>query len=58
MVDDTCNILVVEPLGVPAENREAFIATLQYTLETAIQAVYKLEADELDSERLGKVSIC
>ena len=53
MVDDTCNILVVEPLSVPIENREAFIATLQYTLETAIQAVYKLEADELDSERLG-----
>jgi hypothetical protein len=54
MVDDTCNILVVEPLSVPAKNREAFIATLQYTLETAIQAVYKLEADELDSERLGE----
>jgi len=54
MVDDTCNILVVEPLSVPADNREAFIATLQYTLETAIQAVYKLEADELDSERLGE----
>jgi superfamily II DNA/RNA helicase len=53
MVEDTCNILVVEPLLVPDENREAFIATLQYALETAIQAVYKLEADELDSERLG-----
>ncbi|MEI2581757.1 DEAD/DEAH box helicase [Scytonema sp. PRP1] len=54
MVDDTCNILVVEPLNVSAENKEAFIATLQYTLETAIQAVYKLEANELDSERLGE----
>ncbi|MBD2471548.1 DEAD/DEAH box helicase [Nostoc sp. FACHB-145] len=54
MVDDTCNILVVEPLDVPAENKEAFITTLQYTLKTAIQAVYKLEADELDSERLGE----
>ncbi|MHC5673776.1 Zn-binding domain-containing protein [Nostoc sp.] len=54
MVDDTCNILIVEPLNVPVEGREAFIATLQYTLETAIQAVYKLEADELDSERLGE----
>ncbi|WP_228045803.1 DEAD/DEAH box helicase, partial [Tolypothrix sp. LEGE 11397] len=53
MVDDTCNILVVEPLNIPADNREAFITTLQYVLETAIQAVYKLEADELDSERLG-----
>jgi very-short-patch-repair endonuclease len=54
MVEDTCNILVVEPLSVAAENKEAFIATLQYTLETAIQAVYKLEANELDSERLGE----
>ncbi|MCF2152049.1 DUF1998 domain-containing protein [Desmonostoc muscorum LEGE 12446] len=54
MVDDTCNILIVEPLNAPVEDREAFIATLQYTLETAIQAVYKLEADELDSERLGE----
>ncbi len=54
MVDDTCNILVIELLNVPLENREAFITTLQYTLETSIQAVYKLEADELDSERLGE----
>ncbi|PPS43922.1 DEAD/DEAH box helicase [Chroococcidiopsis sp. TS-821] len=54
MVNDTCNILVVEPLCVPAENKEAFVATLQHTLKTAIQAVYKLEADELDSERLGE----
>jgi hypothetical protein len=53
MVDDTCNILVIEPLNVDTANREAFIATLQYTLETAIQAVYKLEADELDFEKLG-----
>jgi ATP-dependent helicase YprA (DUF1998 family)/very-short-patch-repair endonuclease len=54
MVDDTCNILVIEPLIVPQDNKEAFIATLQYILETAIQAVYKLEPDELDSERLGE----
>ncbi|BAZ78851.1 DEAD/DEAH box helicase [Sphaerospermopsis kisseleviana CS-549] len=54
MVDDTCNILVIEPLNVPQDNKEAFIATLQHTLETAIQAVYKLEPDELDSERLGE----
>jgi very-short-patch-repair endonuclease len=53
MVSNTCNILVVKPLSAPTENKEAFIATLQYTLETAIQAVYKLEADEIDSERLG-----
>ena len=54
MVEDTCNILVIEPLIVPQDNKEAFIATLQYILETAIQAVYKLEPDELDSERLGE----
>ncbi|GAA6615651.1 helicase-related protein [Scytonema sp. NUACC26] len=53
MVSNTCNILVIEPLSIPTENNEAFIATFQYTLETAIQAVYKLESDELDSERLG-----
>ncbi len=53
MVDDTCNILVVEPLSVPSENKEAFVTTMQYVLKTAIQAVYKLEADELDTERLG-----
>ncbi|GAB4297149.1 MAG: DEAD/DEAH box helicase [Oscillatoriaceae cyanobacterium] len=52
MVEDTCNILVVEPLLLPSENPEAFLATMQYALETAIQAVYKLEEDELDSERL------
>jgi ATP-dependent helicase YprA (DUF1998 family) len=54
MVNDTCNILAIEPLAVPDENREAFVATLQYMLETAIQATYKLEAEELDSERLGE----
>lgn len=54
LVEDICNILVVEPLSVTGDNKEAFIATLQYTLATAIQAVYKLEANELDSERLGE----
>jgi very-short-patch-repair endonuclease len=54
MVEDTCNILVIEPLNVPEDNQEDFVATLQYILETAIQAVYKLEPDELDSERLGE----
>lgn len=53
MVNDTCNILVVEPVKVPPEKVQAFVATCQYVLETAIQAVYKLETDELDSERLG-----
>lgn len=54
MVQDTCNILVLEPVNVPIENAEAFLATLQYALERAIQAVYKLEEDELCSERLGQ----
>ena len=54
MVDETCNILIIEPLNLPQDNKEAMIATLQYTLETAIQSVYKLEPDELDSERLGE----
>ena len=49
-----CNILVIEPLSIPQDNKEAFIATLQHTLETATQAVYKLEPYELDSERLGE----
>jgi len=54
MVQDTCNILMVEPADVPSEQSEAFFATLQYVLERAIQAVYKLEDNELCSERLGQ----
>ncbi|WP_250122225.1 DEAD/DEAH box helicase [Chroococcidiopsis sp. CCMEE 29] len=54
MVDDTCNILVVEPVNIPTSNAEAFLATFQFALQRAIQAVYKLEADELASERLGQ----
>ncbi len=54
MVDDTCNILLVEPVNIPTGNSEAFLATVQFALERAIQAVYKLEADELASVRLGQ----
>lgn len=54
MVDETCNILIVEPVNIPCSNQEAFLATFQYVLERAIQAVYKLEEDELASERLGQ----
>ncbi len=54
MVNDTCNILVVEPMQVPPENAEAFVTTCQHALRAAIQAVYKLETDELASERLGE----
>jgi len=54
MVKDTCNVLLIEPQNVPSEDAAAFIATLQYALERAIQAVYTLEEDELASERLGQ----
>jgi len=53
-VNDTCNMLLVEPAHVPAENSDAFLASFQYALQRAIQAVYKLEDDELGSERLGQ----
>jgi very-short-patch-repair endonuclease len=53
MVSDTSNILVVEPLYLPANSAEQFAITFQYALERAIETVYKLEPDELASERLG-----
>ena len=54
LVDDTCNVLLVEPAQIPAGSGEAFLASFQYALQRAIQAVYKLEDDELASERLGQ----
>jgi superfamily II DNA/RNA helicase len=54
IVKDTANILIIEPLALPENNTEAYIITLQYTLERAIQASYKLENSELISERIGK----
>jgi len=54
MVQDTSNILVVEALQLPPTEAETFLATLQHALERAIQARYKLETDELASERLGE----
>jgi superfamily II DNA/RNA helicase len=51
---ETRNILVVEPSNIGDANRDAFLATLQYALERSIQAHYKLEEDELASERVGK----
>jgi ATP-dependent helicase YprA (DUF1998 family) len=53
-VEATTNLLSIEPLDLPTQNRESFIATFQYALERSIQAVYKLEQSELDSERLGQ----
>ncbi len=54
VVNDTCNVLLVEPAQIPVANSEAFLASFQYALQRAIQAVYKLEDDELASERLGQ----
>jgi very-short-patch-repair endonuclease len=54
MVEDTCNVLLIKPFNIPAENAEPFLASFQYALERAIEAVYKLEEDELASERLGQ----
>jgi very-short-patch-repair endonuclease len=54
MVKDTCNILLIKPLRLPQQDSEAFLASFQYAMERAIQAVYKLEENELASERLGQ----
>ena len=54
MVKDTSNILIIEPLAFLERETESFIITLQYALERAIQARYKLENNELSSERIGK----
>jgi superfamily II DNA/RNA helicase len=54
LVQNISNILVIEPQLIPTEEPEKFLATLQYALERAIQATYKLEDDELCSERLGQ----
>lgn len=54
MVRETSNVLLVRPLSLPEENVEGFVTSLQYALERAIQAIYKLEDDELASERLGR----
>ncbi|MGK7949956.1 MAG: DEAD/DEAH box helicase [Xenococcaceae cyanobacterium] len=54
MVKDTSNILIIEPLAFPEQEIESFIITLQYAFERAIQARYKLENNELSSERIGK----
>ncbi|ACB54342.1 unknown [Crocosphaera subtropica ATCC 51142] len=53
MVSDTSNILVIEPQELPEHQTQEFLITLQYALLKAIQGYYKLEAEELASERLG-----
>lgn len=54
MVKNTSNILIIKPLAFPEKETESFIISLQYALERAIQAQYKLENNELSSERIGK----
>ncbi|MGI0491372.1 DEAD/DEAH box helicase [Alkalinema pantanalense CENA528] len=54
MIQETSNILIIEPKNLPVANTEAFLATLQHALTRAIQAIYKLEDNELSSERLGQ----
>ena len=54
MVEDVCNVLLVKPTFLPENAPEEFLASFQYAMERAIQAVYKLEENELASERLGK----
>jgi len=52
-VSDTCDILIVKAIDLPEHNSEDFLITFQYALERAICAVYKLETNELTSERIG-----
>lgn len=54
MVEDVCNVLLIKPLSIPIDSPEEFLASFQYAMERAIQAVYKLEENELASERLGQ----
>jgi len=46
MVEDTRNILVVEPCSGKADLSAEFLTTLRHALARAIQAHYKLEAEE------------
>ena len=54
LVEEVCNVLLIRPLNISANNSESFLASFQYVMERAIQAVYKLEENELASERLGQ----
>lgn len=54
MVEDVCNVLLIKPLSISGSNPESFLASFQSAMERAIQAAYKLEENELASERLGQ----
>jgi ATP-dependent helicase YprA (DUF1998 family) len=53
-VEDTRNCLLVEPDGLPADERQrtALMASLQAALKTAIQVTFQLEDSELAAEPL------
>ena len=53
-VSDTSNILIIKPVQLPNQDTEGYLASLQFALSRAIQAVYKLEEDELSCERVGE----
>lgn len=53
-VEDTCNVLLIKPQLIPQKDPESFLASFQYAIGRAIQAIYKLEENELASERLGQ----
>jgi hypothetical protein len=54
MVEEVCNILLIEPQRLPSQDPDSLLASLQYALERSIQTIYKLEENELSSERLGQ----
>ncbi len=57
VVRDTRNLLIVLPPPEVSANAEV-IASLQYALQRGIEAVFQLEEQELNSERLGEGARC
>jgi len=53
-VASTANVLLVQPTVPLSTHSEGFLASLQYAISQSIQAVYKLEEAELDSQRMGQ----
>ena len=54
LVEGTANVLLVKPAVLPQTDLEGFLASFQYAISQSIQAIYKLEEAELDSERMGQ----
>ena len=54
LVESTANVLLVKPTILPQTDLEGFLASFQYALSQSIQAIYKLEEAELDSDRMGQ----